>query len=952
MDHRVERRSSSFLGARTRVPKRNKRVGLCGSEDTDIILSGVFSFEKTRILRSVWEVRVAMMGDGGVTSSGTMMEAPPSDGTTSMDFDYMGELFLDGCWLEASADGSDFLLQSPSFSTPLFDPSFSWPALDTNHNESHETAFGTQQQSHNNIVNVAGSGSCSQQFQFETHSVEGASEGLRRWWFAPTPNPGPSIMEKLTRALMWIKDYNRNKDMLIQIWVPVHRRGRPILAANDLPFTFDSRSVNLAKYREISVGFEFSVEEGEGESKELLPGLPGRVFRDKVPEWTPDVRFFKSDEYPRVDHAQEYDVRGTLAVPVFEQGSKVCLGVIEVVMTTQHINYGPELESVCKALEAVDLRSSKHLSIQNVKACNRSYEAALPEIQELLRCACEMHKLPLAQTWVPCVQQGKEGCRHSEDNYLLCISPVEHACYVGDPSIRSFHEACTEHHLLKGEGVAGGAFMTNQPCFSDDITSLSKKAYPLSHHARLFRLRAAVAIRLRSIYNNTDDFVLEFFLPVDCNDSEEQRKMLTSLSIIIQRVCHSLRVIRNEELEEANLSVDEVITLADSGFARTAICEELQHKGMVASLDTEEKSSETMGRKFSDPRQQQESPILKGNLDSVRECSTSVEGNLSSVGISKMGERRRAKAKKTITLLVVRQYFVGSLKDAAKNIGVCTTTLKRICRQHGIKRWPSRKIKKVGHSLQKLQLVIDSVQGASGAFQIDSFYSNFPDLASPNLSGTSLFSSMNQSDNPNSISTQPEACASKSPSSSCSQSSISSHSCSSMSEPQHHTTNIAGNKDPMLDEDSADVVLKRIRSEAELKSLSGDNRAKLLPRSQSQETLGDHPKTQYQRPLLKTSSKVDAHRVKVTYGDEKTRFRMPKSWGYEDLLQEIGRRFNVSDMTKFDVKYFDDDSEWVLLTCDADLEECIDVCQSSETGTIKLCLQASSHSMRSSLEFR
>ncbi|XP_027354743.1 protein NLP4-like isoform X2 [Abrus precatorius] len=897
-----------------------------------------------------------MMGDGGVTSSATMMQVPPpTDGTTSMDFDYMGELFLDGCWLEAAADGSDFLLQSPSFSN-LYDPSFPWPALETNdYNESQEAAFGNQQGSQN-MVNVVADG-CRQQFQSETHSVEGASEVVRRWWFPPTPNPGPgpSIMEKLIRALKLIKYYNRNKDMLIQIWVPVHRGGKPILAANDLLFSLESRSPNLAKYREISARYQFSAEEED--SKELVPGLPGRVFRDKVPEWTPDVRFFRSDEYPRVDHAQEYDVRGTLAVPIFEQGSRMCLGVVEVVMTTQQINYGPELESVCKALEAVDLRSSKHSSIQNVKPCNRSYEAALPEIQEVLRSACEMHKLPLAQTWVSCIQQGKEGCRHTEDNYLLCISPVEHACYVGDHSTRFFHEACTEHHLLKGQGVAGRAFMTNQPCFSADITSLSKIDYPLSHHARLFGLRAAVAIRLRSIYNSTDDFVLEFFLPVDCNDSEEQRKMLTSLSIIIQRVCGSLRVITDEELEETNLSVDEVIALADSGFARTPIWSHLQPKGMVASLETEEKSSETMGRKFSDLRQQQENPILKGNLDCVRECSTSVEGSLPSVGISKTVERRRAKAEKTITLQVLRQYFAGSLKDAAKNIGVCTTTLKRICRQHGIKRWPSRKIKKVGHSLQKLQLVIDSVQGASGAFQIDSFYSNFPDLASSNLSGTNLFSTLNQTENPNSMSTQqhpgslsPEG-TSKSPSSSCSQSSISSHSCSSMSELQPHTINVVGNKDPMVGEDSADVVLKRIRSEAELKSLSQE-RAKLLPRSHSQETLGEQSKTQYQRPLLETSRKVDAQRVKVTYRDEKSRFRMPKNWGYEHLLQEIARRFNVSDMSKFDVKYLDDDCEWVLLTCDADLEECIDVCQSSESGTIKLCLQPSSHSMRNSLEFR
>ena len=94
--------------------------------------------------------------------------------------------------------------------------------------------------------------------------------------------------------------------------------------------------------------------------------------------------------------------------------------------------------------------------------------------------------------------------------------------------------------------------------------------------------------------------------------------MLTSLSFIIQRVCHSLRVISNKELEEkTNLIVDEVIALADSRVVRFAIWPEPPQSGMVASLDTEEKSSETMGRSSFDLRQQQENHVLKGNLDSA-----------------------------------------------------------------------------------------------------------------------------------------------------------------------------------------------------------------------------------------------------------------------------------------------------------------------------------------------
>ena len=96
------------------------------------------------------------------------------------------------------------------------------------------------------------------------------------------------------------------------------------------------------------MNYQFSAEEDSIE----LAGLPRQVFLGKVPERTPDVFFFRStEEYPIVDYAQHFDVRGTLALPVFEQGSQTCLGVIEVVMTTEKSNYRPELESVCKALE-------------------------------------------------------------------------------------------------------------------------------------------------------------------------------------------------------------------------------------------------------------------------------------------------------------------------------------------------------------------------------------------------------------------------------------------------------------------------------------------------------------------------------------------------------------------------------------------------------------------------
>ena len=276
-------------------------------------------------------------------------------------------------------------------------------------------------------------------------------------------------------------------------------------------------------------------------------------------------------------------------------------------------------------------------------------------------------------------------------------------------------------------------------------------------------------------------------------------------------------------------------------------------------------------------------------------------------------------------------------------IAVCPTTLKRICRQHGITRWPSRKIKKVGHSLKKLQLVIDSVQGAEGAIQIGSFYSSFPELSSAD------FSSSGRSESSKKAHTYPQnnnlyghgdgaANALKSPSSACSQTfGASTMSCAgNQASTVMNTVSVSYNGDVVMTERSDAALLKRAHSEAEAElqpaSIQGQEDTKHFTRSKSHS----------QPPLSESSGWKSrdrgAFRVKATFGDEKIRFSLQPTWGFRDLQLEIARRFNLNDVSNIDLKYLDDDGEWVLLACDADLEECKDIHRSSQCRTIRLSL--------------
>jgi hypothetical protein len=156
--------------------------------------------------------------------------------------------------------------------------------------------------------------------------------------------PALSLDERMLKALSFFKE-SAGGGILAQVWVPIMHGGQVFLTTSEQPYLLDQM---LAGYREVSRTFTFSTEGKPG----FLPGLPGRVFISKVPEWTSNVGYYSPSEYLRVEHARNHDVRGSIAFPIFELHSGLpCCAVLELVTTKEKLDFDRELEIICRSLQ-------------------------------------------------------------------------------------------------------------------------------------------------------------------------------------------------------------------------------------------------------------------------------------------------------------------------------------------------------------------------------------------------------------------------------------------------------------------------------------------------------------------------------------------------------------------------------------------------------------------------
>nr|POE97706.1 protein nlp9 [Quercus suber] len=738
-----------------------------------------------------------------------------------------------------------------------------------------------------------------------------------------------SVDEKMLKALSLFKA-SSGGGILAQVWVPMRLGDQHILSTWEQPYLLDEM---LAGYREISRSFVFPTERRSGS----FLGLPGRVFISKVPEWTSNVSYYNKVEYLRADHAAQHEVRGSIAVPVFDSPEMSCCAVLELVTTKEKSNFNAELETVCNALQAVKLRTTEPPRLRP-QCLSKNQRAALAEIIDVLRAVCHAHRLPLALTWIPCYYtegsgdemprvRVREGNTNSNEKCILCIE--ETACYVNDRTMEGFVYACLEHHLEEGQGIAGKALQSNHPFFYADV-----KNYDIS---------------------------------------------------TMQRICKSLRTVSDAE---------------NQNFPLMAMPGE---NSQLTLSDNDVNSTEKMPLEVSNTRNDIIEP------DSLHKQATSG---------SRRHEKKRSTAEKNVSLSVLQQYFSGSLKDAAKSIGVCPTTLKRICRQHGISRWPSRKINKVNRSLRKIQTVLDSVQGVEGGLKFDpntrefmaagsiiqetvSQKSLFPDKnlcvknaelatqnavsvpSAPGFDGMSSLIKLEEDDcsmglnqvAPSMGKLNTNTCGEelrKSNAVPCQQASLETTSQASpesvslgsylVNRGEKYSLNMDSLKlendchfvslsllaagddiDTVIDVDDGIVEHNQPSSSGMTDSSNGSS-SMMRGSSSSSQSFEEQKYSKVKTSCVDSGSKII---VKATYREDTIRFKFEPSAGCFQLYEEVGKRFKLQNGT-FQLKYLDDEEEWVMLVSDSDLQECLEILDDIGTRSVKLLVRDMPCSMNSS----
>ncbi|KAL1543589.1 protein NLP7-like [Salvia divinorum] len=164
---------------------------------------------------------------------------------------------------------------------------------------------------------------------------------------------------------------------LIQFWGVVTVEGsHHYLSSSHQPFYVSSLNKGLCWYRKLCRDHECVA----GGDDEQLGGV-GRVYRNKLPESTPDLRLYSTHEFPTRDQAARCGIRAYTALPLFDSYTYQYYGVLEIFQREYSLHERNRLLSWLE-LQIAGLRSN-HKSIAITKEMLQKPESEISDVLEL-----------------------------------------------------------------------------------------------------------------------------------------------------------------------------------------------------------------------------------------------------------------------------------------------------------------------------------------------------------------------------------------------------------------------------------------------------------------------------------------------------------------------------------------------------------------------------------------
>eukprot|EP01041_Mallomonas_annulata_P003591 gene3591-7135_t len=185
--------------------------------------------------------------------------------------------------------------------------------------------------------------------------------------------------------------------------------------------------------------------------------------------------------------------------------------------------------------------------------------------------------------------------------------------------------------------------------------------------------------------------------PISISDSQSQRdgnefNNNQTESVVSQTI----------QSRENNLSIaHDASTLASSTNEKqnSGPVDKQQTSAQTSTRDDEALSSLLLLLKANSSKQEEETRIQSPSGKSPRPPETpNLEKTQPKVDTGKQP------LTKTIKVDDLRKFFHLPILQVAKQLGICTTLLKRICRCNNIKKWPYRQIRSITKSIQSLQM--------------------------------------------------------------------------------------------------------------------------------------------------------------------------------------------------------------------------------------------------------